>query len=88
MFAHRRSRDRIALIMQDAFFSEEDLDLRRLSFAELNRVWNAWLRQAQVTNDRDVHEYSHGVFTREPVPASAISVPANHHLSKPYQSVA
>lgn len=53
--------------MRDAFFSEEDLDLRHLSFAELNRVWNAWLRQAQATNDRDAHEYSHGVFTREPV---------------------
>jgi hypothetical protein len=53
--------------MQDAFFSEEDLDLRSLSFEELNRVWNAWLRQAQSTNERDRHEYSHGVFLREPV---------------------
>jgi len=61
--------------MQDAFFSEEDLDLRHLSFTELNRVWNAWLRQAQTTNDRDIHEYSHGVFTREPVAASAFSGP-------------
>jgi hypothetical protein len=64
--------------MQDAFFSEEDLDLRHLSFTELNRVWNAWLRQAQVTNDRDVHDYSHGVFTREPVAACAISRPGEH----------
>jgi hypothetical protein len=53
--------------MQDAFFSEEDLDLRSLSFEELNRVWNAWLRQAQCTNEQDRHEYSHGVFLREPV---------------------
>jgi len=52
--------------MKDAFFSEEDLDLRSLSFEELNRVWNAWLRQAQCTNEHDRHEYSHGVFTREP----------------------
>jgi hypothetical protein len=78
MFAHRRSRHIIALIMQDAFFSEEDLDLRRLSFTELNRVWNAWLRQAQVTNDRDVHDYSHGVFTREPVAPAATSGPGEH----------
>jgi len=53
--------------MRDAFLSDEDLDLRHLSFTELNRVWNAWLRQAQATNDRDLHEYSHGVFTSEPV---------------------
>lgn len=52
--------------MKDAFLSEEDLDLRHLSFVELNRVWNAWLRQAQATNQQDLHEYSHGVFTREP----------------------
>jgi len=51
--------------MQDAFLSEEDLDLRTLSFEELNRVWNAWLRQAQATNERDRQEYSHGVFRRE-----------------------
>lgn len=67
MFAHHRSGYRVTLIMRDAFFSEEDLDLRNLSFTELNRMWNAWLRQAQATNDRDLHEYSHGVFTREPV---------------------
>lgn len=53
--------------MKDAFFSEEDLDLRSLSFEELNRVWNAWLLQAQCTNEQDRHEYSHGVFTTEPV---------------------
>lgn len=52
--------------MKDAFFSEEDLDLRGLSFTELNRVWNAWLRQVQVTNEHDRHNYSHGVFRREP----------------------
>lgn len=59
--------------MKDAFLSEEDLDLRHLSFVELNRVWNAWLRQAQATNQRDLREYSHGVFTREPELARSAS---------------
>lgn len=53
--------------MKDAFFSEEDLDLRSLSFKDLNQVWNAWLRQAQSTNEHDRHEYSHGVFKQEPI---------------------
>ncbi|HNV69283.1 MAG TPA: hypothetical protein PKO06_06255 [Candidatus Ozemobacteraceae bacterium] len=48
--------------MRDEFLSEEDLDLKHLSSAELVRVWTAWLRQAQITNDRDALEYSHGVF--------------------------
>jgi len=52
--------------MKDAFLSEEDLDLQTLSFDELNRVWTAWLRQAQATNERDSHEYSHGVFRQDP----------------------
>ncbi len=57
--------------MQDAFLSEEDLDLRSLSFDELNRFWNAWLRQAQATNEHDRHNYSHGVFTRDQAPAES-----------------
>jgi len=52
--------------MQGAFLGEEGLDLRTLSFEDLNRVWNAWLRQAQVTNEWDRQEYLHGVFRREP----------------------
>ncbi len=52
--------------MKDAFLSEEDLDLQTLSFDELNRVWTAWLRQAQATNERDRHEYSHGVIRQDP----------------------
>jgi hypothetical protein len=52
--------------MKDAFLSEEDLELQTLSFDELNRVWTAWLRQAQATNERDSHEYSHGVFRLDP----------------------
>lgn len=75
MFAHHGSRYRIAIVMRDAFFSEEDLDLRHLSFTELNRVWNEWLRQAQATNDRDLHGYSHGVFTHEPVADSTSETP-------------
>ena len=46
----------------DEFLSEEDLDLRNLTDEELIAYWNAWLEQAQVTNDRDADTYSHGVF--------------------------
>jgi hypothetical protein len=52
----------------DRFLSEEDLDLANLGEAELYAYWNAWLLQAQATNDEDRDRYSHGVFTlmREP----------------------
>jgi len=43
--------------LRDEFLSEEELDA----------VWMAWLRQAQITNDEDRYTYSHGVFTHEPV---------------------
>jgi hypothetical protein len=46
----------------DQFLSEEDLDLRNLSDTELVVYWNLWLAQAQITNDADQNEYSHGVF--------------------------
>ncbi len=52
--------------MRDEFLSEEDLDLKNLSEEELYAYWNAWLEQAQATNDADAHLYSHGVFEREP----------------------
>ena len=52
--------------MRDQFLSEEDLDLKSLSPEELERAWAEWLQQAQITNDRDSHDYSHGVFIREP----------------------
>ena len=52
--------------MCDQFLSEEDLDIKNLSDEELDRVWTEWLKMAQITNDADRHEYSHGVFTREP----------------------
>ena len=52
--------------IRDEFLSEEDLDLKTLSDEELDRVWTEWLKQAQVSNDLDQKEYSHGVFTLEP----------------------
>ena len=52
--------------MSDRFLSEEDLDLRNLSEAELYAHWDAWLRQAQSTNERDERLYSHGVFRLAP----------------------
>lgn len=52
--------------IRDEFLSEEDLDLRNLSFEELIAYWNLWLEQAQATNDLDADTYSHGVFTLEP----------------------
>ena len=51
---------------RDEFLSEEDLDLRNLSDAELISYWNFWLEQAQATNDLDEKTYSHGVFENEP----------------------
>jgi hypothetical protein len=53
--------------LRDEFLSEEDLDLQSLTDEELDAVWTAWLRQAQITNDADRYTYSHGVFTHEPV---------------------
>ena len=52
--------------VRDEFLSEEDLDLRNLSEEELLAVWQAWLEQAQSTNDLDARTYSHGVFELEP----------------------
>ena len=51
---------------RDEFLSEEDLDLRNLSDEEGDRYWMLWLKQAQITNDRDEALYSHGVFVRDP----------------------
>ncbi|NLE68508.1 MAG: hypothetical protein GX608_13905 [Lentisphaerae bacterium] len=52
--------------MRDQFLSEEDLDLKSLSPEELESLWTEWLIQAQITNDSDSRDYSHGVFIREP----------------------
>jgi hypothetical protein len=51
---------------RDEFLSEEDLDLRNQSWDELIAWWDIWLREAQASNDRDAHLYSHGVFVTEP----------------------
>jgi hypothetical protein len=52
--------------IRDEFLSEEDLDIRNLTEEELEEVWMAWLRAAQITNDADDATYSHGVFERSP----------------------
>ena len=51
---------------RDEFLSEEDLDLRNLSWEELMAWWDVWFREAQKSNHLDAHLYSHGVFTEEP----------------------
>lgn len=61
--------------MRDEFLSEEDLDLRNLDFADLNRIWTAWLRQAQATNELDRDLYSHGVFEHAPQDCGAAAEP-------------
>ena len=50
------------MCVRDEFLSQEDLDLRNLSWEELLAYWDLWLEQAQVTNDLDADSYSHGVF--------------------------
>ena len=59
--------------MRDEFLSEEDLDLKNLTEAELYAWWDLWLEMAQAGNDLDAHLYSHGVFREEPgrVPPAA-----------------
>lgn len=49
-------------LRREEFLSEEELDLVQLSPIERLQVWNAWLAQAQITNEFDVEEYAHGVF--------------------------
>jgi hypothetical protein len=51
--------------LRDEFLSDEDLDLKNLTEAELLAYWDVWLIQAQATNDLDEHLYSHGVFATE-----------------------
>lgn len=51
--------------MSDKFLSEEDLDLKNLSWQELIAYWNFWLEQAQATNEQDKDYYSHGVWRPE-----------------------
>jgi len=51
----------VMIEMEDEFLSEEDLDLRNMSWEELVAYWNQWLLQAQATNDSDP-PYTHGVI--------------------------
>ncbi len=69
--------------LRDEFLSEEDLDLKHCSEEELHAYWNAWLLQAQATNDLDRHTYSHGVFTHEPPWPPPDSNPADTHPAAP-----
>ena len=48
--------------LRDEFLSEEDLDLVNLSDEEVETWWNAWLAQAQISNEEDAFTYNHGVF--------------------------
>ena len=54
------------MIIRDEFLSEEDLHLQTMTDEELYAYWNAWLEQAQITNEADARTYSHGVFLDEP----------------------
>lgn len=45
--------------------SEDDLNLRDLTDAELDEAWDLWFDLAQSTNDDDP-PYTHGVFQRAP----------------------
>lgn len=49
--------------LRDEFLSEEDLDLRNMSRAEVYAYCDQWLLQAQSTNEKDRRRYTHGVFT-------------------------
>ena len=63
--------------LSNPFLSEDDLDLKSLSWEELQVVWTEWLRAAQVSNHLDEDTYSHGVFqlVREPRIKSGPSEP-------------
>lgn len=54
----------ITLETNDQFLSEDDLNLRDLSWEELLCAWDVWLRNASATDEEDAAEYSHGGFMR------------------------
>jgi hypothetical protein len=73
-------------LLRDEFLSDEDLDLRNLSQAEFLAYWDAWLLQAQATNDADADVYAHGVFATDAplrAPGSAIAGEPNTSLPSP-----
>jgi hypothetical protein len=61
---------------RDEFLSEGDLDLANLTYEELLAYWQAWLVQAQSTNEQDADVYSHGVFAVPPPPPVGGQPPA------------
>ena len=63
--------------IRDEFLSEEDRDIGNLSDEERDAYWALWLKQAQATNERDKHLYSHGVFTFEPAPEGGATAVSN-----------
>jgi len=69
--------------LRDEFLSEEDLDLKNLTEAELIAVWNLWLEQAQATNDLDAALYSHGVFDLDPAPHVSARLGGRHPAAPP-----
>jgi hypothetical protein len=71
----------------DQFLSEEDLDLRNLTDAELMLWWDHWLQEAQAWNDLDEHEYSHGVFAipRREWPAAIAAHRERAEVKSPHQ---
>ncbi|MFP5287726.1 MAG: hypothetical protein ACLGI9_18460 [Thermoanaerobaculia bacterium] len=60
--------------------SEDDLNLKEMTWEELNHAWDLWFTLAQATNDFDP-PYTHGVFvdpdwrpTKEPSEHSVMSL--------------
>ncbi|MEP6955406.1 MAG: hypothetical protein ABI883_01165 [Chthoniobacterales bacterium] len=58
----------------DHFLSEEDLDLRGLTWDELLAEWDAWRGAASATDDEDADLYSHGIFLRAPKTPDAVAL--------------
>ena len=54
--------------------SDDDLNLRELTDAELDEAWELWFDLAQSTNDDDP-PYTHGVFQRAGVEQAQPSDP-------------
>ena len=44
------------------FLSEDDLNLKELSYEELTKAWEEWFELAQSTNDQDQDYFSHSCF--------------------------
>ncbi|HMO18168.1 MAG TPA: hypothetical protein PKA63_08285 [Oligoflexia bacterium] len=44
------------------FLSEDDLNLKDMSFEEVVTAWNEWFKTAQLTNAEDENIFSHSCF--------------------------